>query len=235
MTALDAIVTDKLSKRIDSHQILKNISLKLNFGERVLLVGANGAGKSTLLRVLSGLARSSSGTISYHGQKTCNTKEIGYIGHSAMIYATLTVVENLKFFAALYGVAYNQVDELIVKWNLSGQKDKYPAQLSKGQLARVSLARAFLNNPRYLFLDEPTSALDQASVDILLQQLEQLWQFHKGEMLVVITTHDLARLKNFAKRVIVLDEGQVLIDSLDKASSDNIVETTLTVYLEHNR
>ena len=230
------ITLDRLAKQVDNQSILKDISLSLYPGDRVLLVGANGAGKSTLLRLISGISRPSKGAITFNGISKIDGAQIGYFGHNSMLYGALTVEENLCFFADLLSVSRHNVEQLLERWKLKDQRKKFPAQLSKGLLARVSLARAFCSNPKYVFLDEPTSALDQNSVEILLAELESLATFHQGKMICVIVTHDLTRLSRFAERVIVLDGGSVFLDShLSHDRELQGVEAGLAVYLERNR
>jgi ABC-type multidrug transport system ATPase subunit len=230
------ITLDHLAKQIDNQSILKDISLTLSPGDRVLLVGANGAGKSTLLRLISGIARPSKGTITFNGVSKINGAQIGYYSHNSMLYGALTVEENLFFFADLLTVPHHDIEQLIARWKLTDHRKKFPAQLSKGLLARVSLARALCSNPRYIFLDEPTSALDQNSVEILLSELEALATFHQGKMICVIVTHDLTRLSQFAERVIVLDDGSVFLDSqLSQSQDAQAVQASLAIYLERNR
>jgi ABC-type multidrug transport system ATPase subunit len=230
------ITLDRLAKQVDNQSILKDISLNLYAGDRILLVGANGAGKSTLLRLISGIARPSKGSITFAGKSKVDGAQIGYFSHNSMLYGALTVEENLFFFADLLAISRHDIEQLMVRWKLVDHRRKFPAQLSKGLLARVSLARALCGNPRYIFLDEPTSALDQSSVEILLSELEALATFHQGKMICVIVTHDLTRLSQFAERVIVLDGGSVFLDShLNQSQETQAVQASLAIYLERNR
>lgn len=230
------IVLDHLAKHVDNQTILKDISLTLHAGDRVLLVGANGAGKSTLLRVISGLTRPSKGSISFGAKREIGSNLVGYSGHQSMLYGALTIEENLNFFGSLLKVSSADIAQVLARWQLTEHRKKFPAQLSKGLLARASLARALCHNPRYVFLDEPTSALDQRSVEILLGELETLSAFHQGAMICVIVTHDLTRLSAFAERVVVLDNGTVFLDSHTQGEPRRShVSASLAHYLERNR
>lgn len=236
-----ALVLEGISKTIGNATILRNLTLSLPCTDTVLLLGANGAGKSTLLRICSGLMQPSTGAVRVSDSASSTRKllpgEAGYMAHHSMLYGELSVRENLEFFSTLVGVSTSAVDSGIQRWELTKHEGKKPAELSKGLLARVSLCRTFLTRPRFLFLDEPTSTLDQHSCAILLQELSELRQFHRQQLLLVIATHDLSRLQSIAGRVIILGSGSILHDSATATdnSGTSLVQHAVSVYLEHNR
>lgn len=233
------LVLDRLSKDIDSAPIVRSVSCAIDAGERVLLLGANGAGKSTLLRICAGVMRATKGGLRLAmPQRSLRSRDVGYVAHQPMFYGELSLAENLKLFAALRGVSRDALKTAITRWQLDAHLRKRPGELSKGLLARASLCRAFLHKPPVLFLDEPSSALDQASCDILLEELSALHAYHHAKSIVLLATHDIARLGMIADRVLVMSAGQLIHDSKDVVDGQNkgaAVQRAINVYLTHNR
>lgn len=232
----EALIFQNISKEIGAVSILKKVSFSVSFGDQLLLLGANGAGKSTLLRVAAGLTRSSSGTVTTSSFAPIDPRNVGYVGHQSMLYGELSVRENLLLFASLGGVSRSLVDEGLVRWELSYHADKRPAQLSKGLLAKASLCRAFFHKPRFLFLDEPSSALDQSGCRILIEEIDALRLHFKGESMLILATHDLARLSELANRIVILSAGELVHDSKNLTGEvAAVIQESTDVYLRHNR
>ena len=223
-----------LTKRFGSQQVLRSLSCAFNQGEITLLLGANGAGKSTLLRICSGLMRAGSGSV----ERALDKRAYGYVGHEPMVYAHLTVRENLEFFAALSGKP-NPVATDFERWGLAPHAEKRVAELSRGLQLRVSLARALQAEPRVLLLDEPTSALDEESVEGLCGTV--LTIVHSGAPAggAVIATHDIQRLRPIANRVMLLNGGVIEADSrsleADGTGESAACDAVVARYRERNR
>lgn len=176
-----------VSKFYGSKLVFKKLSLELAPGSVLLLVGANGAGKSTLLRIMAGLSRPTAGTVD------CDVppEKIAYVGHQTFIYAKLSAVENLRFWARLYGLDASE-DAMLAALERVGLKQaafEEAGSFSRGMAQRLSLARAFMTRPELLFLDEPGTGLDKRSTDVLRREIAAARE--RGASVVWIS-HDVA-------------------------------------------
>jgi len=212
-------------KRFGPQRVVQSVSLSIGIGEVVLLLGANGAGKSTLLRILAGLVRADSGDVI-----RAQGSRIGFASHHTFLYSKLSVRENMGLYAALLGSEAAEQNELLNRWHLSSFAQTPINQLSKGTQAKVSLVRALLGKPEILLLDEPSSNLDEQSVDVLLDEVRS----QQARGLCIIATHDVARLKQIATRVIVLERGALVADSGPSASQQQR-DQVFHRYYEGNR
>ena len=204
MSGPGVLTLSHVSKRIGNEHVLHDVSFRTTPGEIILVVGANGAGKSTLLRVIAGLLRADAGSVAFDGQ----SGGIGYSGHALSLYTEFTVLENLQLFSRLLGRALSS--EVLEQWQLSRVRDRRVSQLSKGEGARASLARALLGDPELLLLDEPTSALDDASVELLRSVVTGVRAANRTAILV---SHDIERIAPVASRVLVLARGRIVQDA----------------------
>ncbi len=196
------------SKSFGAREALINVSLSFGADDRVLLLGANGSGKSTLLKTLAGIYRPNSGTKILDGKivKRHHFKEFAYAGHENQLYEPLTVRENFKLFSELRGKEID-TDSVINLWKLSSVADVPVSSLSRGNEARVVLARAISSEARFLLLDEPTTALDDAGKQILIKALEGA---HSSKGATIIATHDIRGFSEFANRIVVMKQGCVV-------------------------
>lgn len=231
-----------ISKSFGRHQVLKNLSLSVNQGDFALLLGANGSGKSTLLRLCVGLSRPDRGNVLFQGssQNPQNSRDIGHAGHSLFVYGNLTVKENISLFCELMDIS-RDVDSYLEEWQLQSHGDKRVFELSKGLQFRVSLCRAFIHHPRFLFLDEPTSSLDEASTERLIRKAKECSAEDEKGGFVVVATHDVKRLKEHANRIMVLQNGVITKDLSRLQAEDprrpleELKEEVIEYYLETNR
>ena len=185
---------------------VSNVSFSICAGERILLLGANGSGKSTLLRICCGLLRPDSGSV------TRLPGRVAYFGDLSGLYSRLSVEENL----ILHASSVDGDPDLklhMEEWGVAQYARRKVCDLSKGQQALVSLARAFLGDPDWIFLDEPTSALDGNVTKRLLAELQAATKRQSSGSIAVIATHDIERLKGFATRYVILSGGQVVYDT----------------------
>lgn len=195
-------------------QVLKNISLTIEDGDFVVILGASGSGKSTLLNVLSGLERAESGQTFYDDTEITGLtdkeltafrrKKIGFIFQQYYLLQNMNVGKNVKMGADL---AVNSDYKAILKEvGLENKLYKFPSELSGGEQQRVSVARALAKRPEVLFLDEPTGALDEDTGRQVLQYISEL-QKEYG-FTIIMVTHNL-NIAEMAKTVIRMNNGKV--------------------------
>ena len=195
-------------------QVLKNISLTIEDGDFVVILGASGSGKSTLLNVLSGLERAESGQIFYDDTEITGLtdkeltafrrKKIGFIFQQYYLLQNMNVGKNVQMGADL---AVNSDYKAILKEvGLENKLYKFPSELSGGEQQRVSVARALAKRPEVLFLDEPTGALDEDTGRQVLQYISEL-QKEYG-FTIIMVTHNL-NIAEMAKTVIRMNNGKV--------------------------
>lgn len=217
-----------VSKSFGAIPVLRRISLGFSAAERVLLLGANGAGKSTLLRVISGIARADAGTITLAAPG-----RVSFFSHHLFLYPRLSVRENLSLFASLHGGGID-VTAAIAAWGLEASSSCIVANLSKGNQARVALARTFLAPAPAILLDEPTSNLDERGAAQLISAIDSKSSYNGTPSVVIIATHDLHRLGEWANRIVVMESGSVRSDSGAFASGEALAQT-IQIYRESNR
>jgi heme ABC exporter ATP-binding subunit CcmA len=193
--------------------VLRGLNLSLYAGQRMALLGANGAGKTTLLRILAGLARPSSGTITLKGRDYARQMHeirhiVGFVAHQPYLYEELTALENLLFFARMYSVENPQqrATHLLQRVGLEKKARERANALSRGQVQRLALARALLHAPQLLLLDEPDTGLDQDGLTLLTELLQE-HALHGGTLL--FTTHDLGIAMQRSDAIVMLNKGRV--------------------------
>jgi heme exporter protein A len=192
---------------------LVGIDLTIPTGSSVAVMGANGAGKSTLLRVIAGLASPTAGTVRIAGVDRRRAGPglralVGFVGHESMLYADLTVRENLAFHASLHGLAEEVVEETAARFDVDHALDRTVRVLSRGNRQRASLARASLHDPVILLLDEPYTGLDLDSAERLTAIVGDV---HRRGRSVVMSVHDAAHAVQ-ADRLVVLADGRIVVD-----------------------
>ena len=208
-----------VKKGFDGHGVLKDISLSVEKGEVVSIIGPSGSCKSTLLRCATMLEKMDAGELAYLGQKVTATstraelKKIrscfGLVFQNFNLFPHYNVMKNIT--DALIHVdkipkkeAVERAEKLLAQLGLSDKADAYPCQLSGGQQLRVSIARALAKQPQILFFDEPTSALDPELTADVLKVIRQLAREH---MTMVIVTHEMKFAKEVSDRIIFMEEG----------------------------
>jgi heme exporter protein A len=204
-----------LSRRYGRHWALREVDLRVESGEAVVLAGANGAGKSTLLTILASLQRPSAGSLELFGQrvdkgdKSKIRARMGYVGHHTLLDDALTAQENLRYYADLFDVA--NPDQVIrtqlTRAGLERRAEDRVDGFSRGMRQRLSLARALLHDPEVLFLDEPFTGLDAPGCRDLAQRLAEEKQ--RGRALV-LATHQMEQVLTWADRMVVLHHGHLV-------------------------
>lgn len=211
--------------------VLDNINFHVKKGEILAIVGPSGSGKTTLLGLCAGLDNPTTGLINLAdepiSEMTENEKadlrnrKVGFIFQNFQLLPTLTALENVMIPLELQGRAEGakaKAKDLLERVGLGGRYDHYPSQLSGGEQQRVSMARAFSNDPEILFADEPTGNLDEETGQIVEDLLFELNK--EKQTTLVIVTHDL-ELANKTDRIIKLKGGKIISD-LNVKSSSNI-------------
>jgi len=212
--ALPIVVADGVIKQFGRFAALRGISVEFAPGRLYVILGNNGAGKTTLLRTIAGLAQPTRGTISVLGAKDIKTvcALIGYIAHPSLLYDEMSGMENLRYFAGLYGIeddgaANQRCREVIAAVKLDPELNRPIGQYSQGMRQRMSLARALLNDPKLLLLDEPFSNVDFGSAQEMAALLAQM-RDHGKTLLVV--THQPGLLESVADELIWMDAGKIV-------------------------
>lgn len=195
-----------------SVQVLHEINLQLHAGEICALLGPNGAGKSTLQKLIRGSLRPQRGTVLVFGQQPWRgdsawRARLAFVNDQPAVHPRLSVRENLRFYAGLYGVPATRCEELLAQTGLSSLGGRRAGQVSRGQLQRLAWARALLIGADLLLLDEPTSGLDLESKS----QIHALIDAHRGQgHTILLATHDMLEAQRLADRVGILDGGRLL-------------------------
>jgi heme exporter protein A len=170
-----AVELHALRRDFDERPVLRDVSVRLEAGSTLAILGANGAGKTTLLRVLATLLRPTSGAVRVLGHELPRQGwrvrgHVGYLGHESLLYRDLTVAEALAFHARLHGLAERggaRIAELLEAVRLTRAADELVRNLSAGMLQRAAACRAVLHDPDLLLLDEPTAHLDPAAAELV--------------------------------------------------------------------
>lgn len=211
-----AIKTEKLRRSFGHLVALKEINLKVPYGDFITIFGPNGAGKTTLIKILSTLIKPSSGKVFICGVDVSNggsdiRSKIGLISHNTFSYNNLTPYENLLFYGKLHGISNPKIriEELLDEVGLSSRIHDPVRTFSRGMQQRLSIARAMINSPSIVFLDEPYTGLDQHASMILTGILKKL---HKAQNTIIMITHNLKQGLQLCDHVNILVSGKVVFD-----------------------
>ncbi|MEK6577627.1 MAG: cell division ATP-binding protein FtsE [Bdellovibrionota bacterium] len=208
-----------VSKSFGKIKALEGVSFSVKEGEFVFVVGPSGAGKTTLLRLILGEIWPTSGQIIFESKNVANLKNseipehrqrIGVVFQDFKLLTDRTVRENIEVALAVKGVDQakwkSMVDAVLKSVGLSERSELFPAQLSGGEVQRVSLARALAVNPKLIFADEPTGNLDWETGEEIMKLFEKV---NKEGMTIIVSSHNQDIIEKMAKRVIKLKEGKV--------------------------
>jgi len=214
------IEVKKLNKRFKNLHVLKDVDLKVEKGEVVVIIGPSGSGKSTLLRCLNLLEVPESGDVIFEGMRI-NDKDVdinkvrqkmGMVFQSFNLFPNMTVLQNItispiKLRNKSVEEANRIAFELLRRVGLQDKADYYPSKLSGGQKQRVAIARALAMEPDVMLFDEPTSALDPEMVKEVLNVMKEL--AYDG-MTMVIVTHEMNFAREVGDRIIFMDDGKII-------------------------
>ena len=217
--------TDVVKSYTVGNKALNGVSMQIEDGEFVFLVGPSGSGKSTIIKMITGELRPTSGSVHVNGYSLEHIRKreipylrrtVGVVFQDFRLIPNMTVYENVAFAMRVIGAREREIKERVpYVLDLVGMADKarrHPTELSGGEQQRLAIARALVNNPSTIIADEPTGNLDPArSLEImsLLQEINNL-----GTTMLVVT-HEMDLVDRFAKRVIAIDDGLVISDGMD--------------------
>lgn len=237
---MNLLKINHLEKSFGDLEVLKDISLEVNEGEVLAIIGPSGSGKSTLLRCATMLEQPDGGEILYDGLPNTRTagkherqeirKYFGLVFQNFNLFPHRSVLQNImdapvRIQKLPKEQAKKEAMELLKKMGLEEKADFYPQQLSGGQCQRVSIARALALKPRILFFDEPTSALDPELIGEILKVIKDLAAEH---MTMVIVTHEMNFAKNVADYIIFMDKGVIAEegtpDEVFNSSNERMIE-----------
>jgi heme exporter protein A len=208
---MNEIVLDNVSRAFGRSYALHRVSMRFERGTLTVLLGPNGAGKTTLLNILATLDKPTSGLLRF-GELDAESfgrrgrHNIGWVSHDGLVYDDLSGLENLQFFADMYGVNRDDCERWLVRVGLENASKQQVKFYSRGMRQRLSIARALLHNPPLVLLDEPLTGLDPAGQVKMLELFGQLRQ--QGRILVMIT-HDLDLPAELVDQVAVLEQGRL--------------------------
>jgi ABC-2 type transport system ATP-binding protein len=206
-----AIDAENLTFRYGDLTAVDNISFSVGEGEILGFLGPNGAGKSTTIKMLTGQLQPNGGRISILGlegekRRTEIQAQIGVCFEEKNLYPNMTAVENLAFFASLFGIKDADIDGLLQKVGLQDRAGDRVKNYSKGMQQRLMVARSLVNSPKVLFLDEPTDGLDPVSSQAIREIIKAVAR--RGAA-VFLTTHDMHEADELSDRVVFLNEGKI--------------------------
>jgi ABC-type multidrug transport system ATPase subunit len=208
-TASSAVSLSHVSKIFGRFAALRDLSAEFAAGKLYAILGDNGAGKTTLLRAMVGLAPPTRGSITVLGTPDLRaaTAEMGYMAHPSLLYEDMSGMENLRYFAALYGIRDDRpCQHAIHAVGLDPALTRRVGQYSQGMRQRLSLARALVHDPKILFLDEPFSNVDVVSAREMVHVLAHMRDLGKT---VFIVTHQAALLQGVADEFVCMAAGQI--------------------------
>jgi len=208
---VSAVAIEGVWKFYGDYPALKDISLNIEPGACLALLGRNGAGKTTLLRILAGLSKSAKGKITILGgdaRDPATRKRVGVLGHGIGVYEELSAFENLRLFARLYDLSdpRKTAMEWLERTGLERVRDGLVREFSRGMRQRLAVARAFLHNPSLLLLDEPFTALDDRAIAVL-QSLLRAALAEGGT--IIMSTHQLREALELATDVALINRGKL--------------------------
>jgi heme ABC exporter ATP-binding subunit CcmA len=204
------VVVTNLIKQFGRFAALRGVTAEFSAGNVYAILGDNGAGKTTLLRTLAGLIQPTRGEVSILGTKKLRSvcTQLGYMAHPSLLYDEMSGMENLRYFARLYGIVNDdRCADVIRTVRLDPKLERPVGQYSQGMRQRMSLARALLHDPKILLLDEPFSNVDVNSAREMVHLLREMRDSGKT---IFVVTHQASLLEGAADEFVWMEAGQIL-------------------------
>ncbi len=229
------IRVENIHKSFEENQVLKGISTVFEKGKTSLIIGASGSGKTVLLKCLLGLFQPDEGTI-YYEDKAIGImddeehrelrEEIGMLFQGGALFDSMTIEENVMFPLRMFtrqkkSEMLDRVNEVLARVKLENVNKRFPAEISGGMQKRVSIARAIVNKPKYLFCDEPNSGLDPRTATIIDNLIQEIT--HEYNMTTVVVSHDMNSVMEIGESIVLLKDGVLVWEGTnqDIFSTDN--------------
>lgn len=221
------IKVENITKQFNKLKAVNDVSLEIQKGEIVCLIGPSGSGKSTVLRCINGLEKPENGKIYIEGQLYDESdkenyailkRKMGFVFQHFNLFPNMTVLDNLTL-APIQVMKMNKDEaekvacQYLDRVGLLDKKDEYPNKLSGGQKQRVAIARSLCMNPEIMLFDEPTSALDP---EMVIEVLEVMQELASEGMTMIIVTHEMGFAKTVANRVVFLEDGKIVEENNSK-------------------
>ena len=229
----NVIFARNLTKNFRNHKAIQNLNFSVEKGEILGFLGPSGSGKTTTINILTGQLTPSQGETYILGKSSQNLNEkdlskIGLITENSGFYEKMTLYDNLLFFAKLYNVSTEYVDDLLKRVGLYDSKKTLAEKLSTGMKQRMLLVRAIINKPQVLFLDEPTSGLDPSTSQSIHALIEELKQ--QGTT-IFLTTHDMHEATILCDKIVLLNKGKIVEEGkpaelIQKYNTNKMVKVT---------
>ncbi len=213
------ITVENVKKRFGEAEILKGISTTFEKGKTNLIIGQSGSGKSVLLKCLLGLFRPEEGRIFYedksihdmdNDQQRDLRENIGMLFQGGALFDSMTIEENVMFPLKMFtkqskNEMSDRVNNVLDRVNLTNENNKYPAEISGGMQKRVSIARAIVNQPKFLFCDEPNSGLDPRTATVIDNLIQEIT--HEFDITTIVVTHDMNSVMEIGENINFLKNG----------------------------
>lgn len=236
------IKVEDLHKGFDGEEILKGIDFTFERSKTNLIIGQSGSGKSVLLKCMLGLFTPEKGVIKYdgkpynqftEGERKDLSKQIGMVFQGGALFDSMTVEENVLFPLRMFTKKkkkenLERVREVLERVNLDGSEKKMPSEISGGMQKRVSIARAIVNRPKYLFCDEPNSGLDPKTATVIDNLIQEIT--HEYDITTIIITHDMNSVLEIGENIAFLKDG-VLAWKGDKSQIFKTDDETVTDFV----
>ena len=218
--------TDVVKSYTEGNTALNGVSLQIEDGEFVFLVGPSGSGKSTIMKTITGELRPTSGQVHVNGYNLESIRKrdipymrrtLGVVFQDFRLIPNMTVYDNVAYAMRVIGAREAEIKErvpyVLDLVGLTGKERRRPTEMSGGEQQRLAIARALVNNPSTIIADEPTGNLDPARSFELMSLLQEI---NNLGTTVLVVTHEQELVRRFDKRVIVIDEGMVISDGMDR-------------------
>ena len=216
---MEIIRLEHVTKSFDGQKVLDDLSLSVNEGEFLTVIGRSGCGKTTMLRLINGLQKPDSGKVYVEGEDVDNTdlialrRRIGYVIQNKGLFPHMTVEKNISYVPVISGKKNKEENhrQALRLLKLAGLEEsmagRYPSELSGGQQQRVGIARALASDAKILLMDEPFGALDEITKRAMQDEVLSLQaQLH---MTIVFITHDIREAMKLGDRVLVMEQGKI--------------------------